>query len=118
MGTMDTIYTGQPTTVTVEASWEAIHKFDLDQWENEHLDHVENVISVRRGMDNNIVIETVRSIEALKRGEANAGRMTMTIPAIMVEAIHVNDRAEVHLMPKHLSEYIIELADRLPRHAG
>lgn len=83
---MRVIYSGAPRPIILEASYNAIMDADLDTFEGEQFDTIRNVISVHiSGGD--YVIETVRSIEALKRGEPNAGRMTMTMAAQNVERI-------------------------------
>jgi hypothetical protein len=73
------IYSGRPTVITVEASWETCRDMDLDTFAGEQYDTIPSAISV---MDDgsNIVIETVRTIEAWKRGEENAGRGKWTFP--------------------------------------
>lgn len=86
---MSTIYSGDPVGITIEASSKAILDFDLDTFEGEQFDYKRNVIRVQR-IDGNIEIETVRSMEALKRGEPNAGRGVMVIPSEMVKQVHIN----------------------------
>lgn len=70
-----------PTRIAVEASWDVIRKFDLDTHTGEHFDHIDAVISIEVIPDHDpkrevIRISTVRTIEAWRRGEPNAGRAT------------------------------------------
>lgn len=77
-----------PIDVTLEASIDFIHDHDLDEFEGEHYDTLRAVagITVERGI---VEFRTVRTIEAWKRGELNAGRQVYRIPRNLIEAIYI-----------------------------
>lgn len=78
-------FTG-PTRIAVEASHSAIVDLDLDTWAGEQFDLLNGVVSV--AVDARwVIIEKARTLEALKRGEPNAGRGTLMIPRRFVKAI-------------------------------
>lgn len=83
------LYSGPPTTVCVEASWEACREHDVD-WEDERYDWIRNCISVEREGDST-TFETTRSVEALKAGEPNAGRKVLTIENRLLERIIIKE---------------------------
>ena len=79
VGVIHRYHLNGPAKVCIEASDLAIDEFRLDTFEGEQFDFIENVISiVNDGREH--TFETTRSIEAWKRGEANAGRKTIVIP--------------------------------------
>jgi len=83
------IYSGPPTNVAVEASWDTCNRLDLDTLNGEQYDHFRNVISI---VDNGegISFETTRSWEAWKAGEPNAGRGRWTIPHAALERVLID----------------------------
>lgn len=68
-----------PTKIAVEASLDVIATFDLDQRTGEHYSHIDGVISIEVNGDT-ISITTVRTYEAWRRGEPNAGRTVYEVP--------------------------------------
>jgi len=77
-----------PTRIAVEASWDVIRQFDLDTHTGEHFDHIDGVISVEVIERGKMVrISTVRTWEAWKRGEPNAGRAIYDFPRETLEDI-------------------------------
>ena len=85
------IYSGPPTTVTIEASWEIIHELDLDTFEGQQYDKIENVIRID-DIDGEVEFETTRSIEAYHRGEPNAGRATHLLKRSQLERILIDGK--------------------------
>lgn len=72
---------GGPTRIAVEASLDVVLKFGLDTITGEQFDHIDGVISIEMIERGTVVrISTVRTIEAWKRGEPNAGRATYDFP--------------------------------------
>lgn len=82
-----------PTRVTIEASLQVIIEHDLNTWEGEQYDHIDNVISiVDDGKAHTFV--TCRSIEAWKRGVPNAGRGTWVIPNESLHKVTLPDSTD------------------------
>lgn len=80
----------QPTTVTLEASWDVILEQHLSMLEGEQFDRVPNVISISVDpIAATVTLETVRSLEAMRRGVPNAGRGTFVVPIAALEHIYV-----------------------------
>ena len=77
-----------PTLVIIEASLEAIIEGNLNQFESEQYDTIENVISIEDDGTSH-TFETCRSIEAWRRGEPNAGRFKLVIENKYLEKIHI-----------------------------
>lgn len=80
-----------PTRIAVEASWDVIRQHDLDTDTGEHFDHIDGVISIEM-IDGDsratiVRISTVRTHEAWKRGEPNAGRAVYDFPRETLENI-------------------------------
>ena len=84
------IYSGDPIRITIEASLQAIIEYDLDTFEGEQFDHIDNVISITNDGRAH-TIETTRSWEAFRRGVPNAGRGTWVIPNESLHKIHLPD---------------------------
>jgi hypothetical protein len=75
-----------PTTVVVEASFDAILDLDLDTFEGEQYDRIESVIAIDVDRES-VTLETCRSLKAWRAGVPNAGRGTLTLPRHMVEGV-------------------------------
>ena len=86
------IWSGLPTNVVIEASFEVICEQNLNTLDGEQYDHINNVISVNDDGEN-ITFTTVRSIEAFKRGEPNAGRAVWTFAHGMIDCIMIDGQA-------------------------
>jgi hypothetical protein len=80
------VYSGNPINVCIEASFDAIMACDLDANEGEQFDWVKNCIAIERDCEST-VFTTVRSWEAWRAGEPNAGRYVLTLPNKMLERI-------------------------------
>ena len=78
-------------TVVVEASYDIIREQNLDVWEGEHFDSIENAIYVQDD-GKNVVIESTRSLKAWKRGEPSAGRGLWTFPYSTIECVYVEGK--------------------------
>jgi hypothetical protein len=62
-----------PLTVTLEATWEVIMEHGLEWQDGEHFDTMDGVIMIEAD-GGTVTITRCRTLEALKRGEPNAGR--------------------------------------------
>lgn len=78
-----------PITVTLEATWDVIHEHDLDWLNGEHFDTVDGVIAIE---DNGATVRLVRcrTLEAYKRGEANAGRGEWEFTRKQLQCIYID----------------------------
>lgn len=85
------IYSGDPVNVVLEASIDTIIEQDLDTFNGEQFDRAENVIRVQR-TEQGIEIESVRSLDAHRRGVPNAGRGVLVLPPESIAAVHINDK--------------------------
>lgn len=88
---MRTIYSGEPVTVIVEASPDVIHEQSLNEFAGEHYDRIHNVISIDDD-GRKVTITTSRSLDALKRGEPNAGRGVWAFEHSMLERIAIEGK--------------------------
>jgi hypothetical protein len=85
------IYSGEPVTITIEASADMIHSLELDTSAGEHYDHIGSVITIEEDGDK-VNITSTRSIEALRKGEPNAGRGEWTFDRSMLERIYLKGK--------------------------
>lgn len=63
----------EPTTLTVEASWDVIHELDLNEEQGEHFDKILGAITLEDTREG-LRIVAVRTHEAYRKGHPNAGR--------------------------------------------
>jgi len=79
-----------PKDVVIEASLDAIHEANLNFLDGEHYDTLHNVVGITV-RDVEVEFRTCRSIEALKRGEPNAGRYTLRIEHKNLQCIYIDN---------------------------
>jgi uncharacterized protein YgiM (DUF1202 family) len=89
---MHTIYTGEPVTVTIEASADMIAELELDTAAGDHYDHIGSVISIEQDSKGEVTITSTRSVEAWRKGEPNAGRGVWVFDRSMLERIYLKGK--------------------------
>lgn len=82
-----------PTKVCIEASDDACFELNLDTFEGEQFDFIDNVIAITDDGKEH-TFETTRSHAAWKRGEPNAGRGTFTIPNTHLKQIFITPQPD------------------------
>jgi hypothetical protein len=74
------IYSGEPVTVIIEATNKVIGEHNLNTFNGEEYDRIENVISIEESYYKGVTITSCRSIEAYHKGLPNAGRGEWNFP--------------------------------------
>lgn len=77
-----------PRRICIEASWLVIAQADLDAFSNEIFDYINGVVEIEVVGDQ-VTFESVRTYEAFRAGEPNAGRGRLTFNRNQLEAIYV-----------------------------
>jgi hypothetical protein len=88
---MNRIYSGEPVTVTLEASADMIAELELDTSAGHHYDHIGSVIAIEEDKGT-VTITSTRSIEAWREGLPNAGRGVWEFKRSMLERIYVKGK--------------------------